>query len=225
MTGKGFPLSADRTFTLQLCGVDVQVLSVANTQITFIAPPCAVGPSTVNLTFNGQSDSTTFTYNAIDASVPTIMDISPKTFSPVLKGFMTITGSGFGSNKNDLTVWLNNGSNVYQMNVIEANDTTLKVRIPGGLPGDFDVLVQKAGLGYAQVNPVGANAFTYGIFVDSISPSTGSINGGTILTITGSNFSPVLLENQAYIGDAINWNCIVLTATTTTITCRTPPIN
>lgn len=28
-----------------------------------------------------------------------------------------------------------------------------------------------------------------------------------------------------YIGDALNWNCAVLTATTTQITCRTPPIN
>ena len=138
---------------------------------------------------------------------------------------MTITGSGFGNDKNAITVWLNNGSNVYQMNVIEANDTSLKVRIPGGLPGHFNVLVKLAGLGYAQVNPLDANAFTYGIFVDSIFPVTGSINGGTVLTITGSNFSPVLLENQVYVGDAENWNCRILTATTTTITCVTPPIN
>lgn len=138
---------------------------------------------------------------------------------------MNISGSGFGSDKSKLTAWLNNGTNVYQLNVIEASDTLLKVRIPGGLPGNFNVVVQKEGSGYADVNPVGANAFTYGIWIDSISPATGSMNGGTIITISGKNFSPVLAENQVYVGNAINWNCIMLTATTDTITCRTPPMN
>ena len=33
------------------------------------------------------------------------------------------------------------------------------------------------------------------------------------------------MNNQAYIGDAINWSCNILTASTTQITCITPPRN
>lgn len=98
---------------------------------------------------------------------------------------MTINGSNFGNDKSQLNVWLNNGTNIYKLNVIEASDITLKVRIPGGVSGNFNVLVQKMGVGYAQPNPINANAFSYGIFIDSITPLSGSINGGTILTING----------------------------------------
>jgi hypothetical protein len=35
-----------------------------------------------------------------------------------------------------------------------------------------------------------ANAFSYVFSVSSISPNTGSYNGGTLITITGVNFSP-----------------------------------
>lgn len=83
---------------------------------------------------------------------------------------MNITGTGFGDDASLLTVWLNNGSNVYQLNVIEVSDTNLYVRIPGGLPGVFNVLVSKDSYGYAIVEPENANVFTYGIFIDSISP-------------------------------------------------------
>jgi hypothetical protein len=61
--------------------------------------------------------------------------------------------------------------------------------------------------------------------VTSVSPTIGSSNGGTVLTITGRNFCPLVEDNQAYIGNAINWNCDILTANATTITCITPPQN
>lgn len=109
---------------------------------------------------------------------------------------MTIEGTGFGTNANDLSVWLHNetAGYVYQLNVIEVADTELKVRIPGGEShGTYRVLVTREGLGDAIPNPVDANVFSYRISINSISPTTGSINGGTILTITGENFSPILL--------------------------------
>ena len=61
--------------------------------------------------------------------------------------------------------------------------------------------------------------------IESITPQTGSKNGGTILTIAGRNFSSVKLENQVYVGNALNWNCDVISVTTTEIKCRTPPNN
>ena len=55
----------------------------------------------------------------------------------------------------------------------------------------------------------------------SISPTSGSNAGGTIITITGENFTPG--SNQVYIGSAVNWICNIISETATQITCITPP--
>jgi len=90
-----------------------------------------------------------FTYLAVDNSVQ-ILSISPNSWSPVLKGVMNITGVGFGTDATQLTVYLTNSSgNVYQMKVLSATDTLIKAGIPGGLPGNFNVTVIKAGFGKA----------------------------------------------------------------------------
>lgn len=145
----------------------------------------------------------------------------------MVRGSITVTGTGFGTDKTKLNAWLTkNGVNVYQMDVLEATSiTSLKLKIPSGQSGEFRVKVLQTDLGFAVVTPVDANKFTYGIFVDSVSPATGSKFGGTIITIAGSNFSPVLSDNQVYIGDAANWRCDVLTATVAQITCRTPMLH
>jgi hypothetical protein len=45
------------------------------------------------------------------------------------------------------------------------------------------------GVGGASVAATaGADSFSYAFTVTSVSPSTGSYNGGTLLTITGTNF-------------------------------------
>ena len=68
----------------------------------------------------------------------------------------------------------------------------------------------------------GSNLFTYELSISSISPTTGSIGGGSLITVTGVNFSPDPLDNLVFIGDQLNQLCIIETVTTTQITCRTP---
>jgi hypothetical protein len=54
----------------------------------------------------------------IDTSVR-ITGISPSSASPVMKAVMNISGSGFGSDPSQLTVYLTNTSgNIYQMKVL-----------------------------------------------------------------------------------------------------------
>lgn len=71
----------------------------------------------------------------------------------------------------------------------------------------------------------GADTFTYMVTITSITPNTGSYNGGTLVTITGMNFNPAAQETLVYLGEALDWFCAIETITTTTITCRTPKIN
>ena len=70
----------------------------------------------------------------------TLISISPSSASPVLKQFMNITGTGFGTDKDVISVHLANGTGkVYQLRVLKVTDTLIACGIPGGLPGDYDV--------------------------------------------------------------------------------------
>jgi hypothetical protein len=59
--------------------------------------------------------------------------------------------------------------------------------------------------------------------VTSYTPNTGSIYGGTLLTITGQNFGTVKTDNPVKIspgGGLHTTHCFVLTTSATEITCR-----
>lgn len=90
MTGTGFPFDSSSTFELKMCSKDVVPISVSNTEIKFYSAVCAVGASTVVLTFNGQTESTAYTYTA--APLIKIASITPDSHSPVLKGSIVVAG-------------------------------------------------------------------------------------------------------------------------------------
>jgi hypothetical protein len=125
-----------------------------------------------------------------------------------------------------VTVRLANSSGkIYNMRILSLNDTYIKTGIPGGLPGVFKVYVNVQGLGDAIPEPTSANIFTYELVITSVSPSNGSYNGGTLLSIKGINISPDILENLMFIGDEINVMCKIESVNQTNIACRTPPIH
>lgn len=64
--------------------------------------------------------------------------------------------------------------------------------------------------------------FTYELVVNSISPTSGSYYGGTLIHLKGINFSPALDETLISVGDEINTLCSVESVNTTDILCRTP---
>lgn len=228
ISGSGFPFDATGV-TVNICGTTAFVNSVTNSQVGIMVPPCpAASASTgISVTYNGITSNTlAFTYDPTIVT-PSISGVSPTSASPVLKNTMTVTGSGFGTDTTQLTAYLVNGTGfrTYQLNVLTATDTQVTVRLSGGLSGTFTVVINKRGFGDSVEATVGAAQFKYEIVVTGVSPSVGSIAGGTVITITGRNFSPVKSSNQVAIGDALNWWCTILTATATQITCTTPPIS
>lgn len=67
--------------------------------------------------------------------------------------------------------------------------------------------------------------FDYELKVTGVTPNTGSIQGGTELTITGVNFSTDKLENNVFLGSISGFDnkpCHVTSATPTEIKCLTP---
>lgn len=170
--------------------------------------------------------SQSFTYNDGSLSAPTITSISPNSRNPALKGVLQIVGTGFGTVKSAVHVFLSNSSGkVYELSVLSVNETNVAAGLSGGLAGTFTVQVSLPSANGDNIAASGVDQFQYLCSITSVSPSTGSYNGGTLLTITGTNFSPAYSDTLVYIGDRLNWFCNIETITTTQITCRTPQIS
>lgn len=86
------------------------------------------------------------------------------------------------------------------MNVNEIKPDKLVATLGGGHVGDYHLRVIKVGKGFSE----GSMPFSYIIRIDGISPNAGSIYGGTVLTITGDNFSEHNYDNTVYLTPNIN---------------------
>jgi hypothetical protein len=122
--------------------------------------------------------------------------------SPVLKTPIEIqidTNFPYTLNKEDFSVnasSISNSSYIRYMNVIGVNDTTKTITFMfGGAEsqyGPFKVWIRHAVTGLIESTGLILDVNTY---VDSYSPTTGSIYGGTLLTIQGRNFGTTITDN------------------------------
>ena len=181
---------------------------VSSTQITCTTPAGNEGSARVFVRNpNGLTASSSFTY--IGPPPPIVTSISPATGPTAGGTSVTIIGNRF---ENGTTATIG-GNACLLVNVINAS--TITCTTPAGSVGNAPVVV---------VNPDGQSAVLSSNFVyippptiASISPDTGTISGGTIVTITGTNF---ITGMTATVGGA---NCSSLTvASATQITCTTP---
>ena len=107
------------------------------------------------------------------------------------------------------------------MNVIGANDTakTLTFMYGGAWSGIYNLSLRHNQ--YGLINTKGLQV-TVGSNITLISPNVGSIYGGTLLTITGTNYGNVKTDNPvqiSYNGGVGSTNCYVQSTNSTTITC------
>lgn len=208
ISGAGFSSDISLT-TITLCNTSTQPISLTPTSTTIIAPPCSPGPQTLTYSYNNITKSLPFNYN--NPSLTARLDsISPASASPVRKAVMTIRGIGFGNDSGVVTVFLANATaRVYEMRVMSVNDTTILCGIPGGLPGSYRVQVTINGSGTVPLLSNTSNLFNYELVITGISPFTGPYYGGTLITITGTNFSPDLAETIVSVGNELNTLCTI----------------
>jgi hypothetical protein len=120
----------------------------------------------------------------------------------------------------------NSTGKVYPLNIMSLTNNTIKVGLSGGLAGTFTVQVNMpTTTGDSLPYSANSNVFDYKFDISSVSPSTGSINGGTLLTITGNSFALSTQDTHVYIGTTLNWFCTIESITATQVKCRTPPIS
>jgi len=126
------------------------------------------------------------------AAVKQTLSLSPNSVSPVLKSTLIITlGSDYTIPllKEDFTATLLSNTNetfAKDLYIMSVDDTakTLTIKFGGAVSGLYTVQLQSKQ--YGRLTPL---ALTVGTKITNISPTIGSMYGGTLVTITGENFS------------------------------------
>ncbi|KAJ0054901.1 hypothetical protein NL108_007111 [Boleophthalmus pectinirostris] len=143
---------------------------------------------------------------------PVLTAVTPSEESEDLQTVVTISGTGFPQNEN-ATVMIGN----VKCDVTAVTEN-LQTCSPGpSVAGTFPVTVTFPSLGNAQYADNNVLYFTYKLIVSSFSPMSGSLAGGTLLTITGSGFD---VNATVTVGGS---SCVVEDATETELKCKTPP--
>jgi len=154
--------------------------------------------------------------------------LTPASANPTLKTKLNITLASsfpYTLSKSDFSVNATNITNpsyFRQMNVIAADDATktLTVMFGGAWSGLYQINIRHNVYGLLNTTD---HVLTVGSNVTSIVPSTGSIHGGTEVTITGTNFGTVFTDNPVQIsvnGGVGSINCYLSSINSTQIKCR-----
>jgi hypothetical protein len=209
ITGTGFQTTG--TTTVSFGGTAAtSVVVVSATSITATTPAHAAGAVSVVVTNpDGQVNAanTAFTY----IPPPTVTAVAPAS-GPLAGGTaVTITGTGFQTTG---TTTVSFGGTA-ATSVVVVSATSITATTPVHAAGAVSVVVTNPD---GQVNPANT-AYTYLAppTVTSVTPNTGSLAGGTPVTIAGTNFaSPATVT----IGGVAATSVVVVSATS--ITAATP---
>ncbi|XP_078071648.1 PKHD1 like 1, tandem duplicate 1 [Mustelus asterias] len=145
---------------------------------------------------------------------PVISGIHPTTGSRAGGTVLTITGSGFANSSRTDTTWVSIGGSNCPITGLTESEIMCTIETASNTSSPLTVYI--AGCGFAKHSSNQTLLFTFQPEVTSISPSRGSVEGGTILTISGYGFTPsftVLIGGR---------NCPILTESPVEKKCSTP---
>jgi len=190
----------------------------------------------------GQSVTMTVVINdltvANDLSVSMMGDVksgislTPASASPVLKTKIAIglqSDFPYTLAKEDFTVNATSSTNstyIKYMNVVEVDDATktITTMFGGAHSGAYYISIRHREFGLVGTNPGGSRlTLDVSASVTSVTPKTASIYGGTLLTITGTNFGKEITDNPvqiSYLGAVGSLDCFLLSTSATEIKCR-----
>ena len=111
---------------------------------------------------------------------------------------------------------------VKRLNVLGVDEAseTIDVMFGGAPSGLYVVSIRHGRYGLIKTSNL---SLTVGSTVTAISPNVGSIYGGTLITIAGTNFGTKKTDNPVQLslhGGVGSMNCYVITTTPTQIKCR-----
>ncbi|XP_048215228.1 fibrocystin-L isoform X1 [Perognathus longimembris pacificus] len=202
-------------FTVSSAGVEVfmghlscKVLTVTYTAIECETPPAPEQHVHVDLLIHGVPARCqgTCSFSYLESLTPYITRIFPDSIEGSAK--VLVEGKGLGTVLEDISVFIGN-QQFRAVDVTEKNLTVLLTALPAGLHS-LRVVVRSKGLALG-------NGTISSPAVASVSPSSGSIGGGTALLITGNGFYPG--NTTVTIGED---PCQILFINSSEIYCSTP---
>lgn len=155
-----------------------------------------------------------------------VVSVTPNSVSPVLKTIITLKVSAYSGTlqRDDIVltaVSQKDKSIIRYINVVEVgfdgSDQYIKGKFGGSESGIYDIFVNLRS--YGQLNTEGITLTLIGKVTD-FNPKSGSVHGGTLITIDGINFSTDYQDNPVRIGFT---DCLVEYSSPTQIKCRTEP--
>ncbi|CAD7693852.1 unnamed protein product [Nyctereutes procyonoides] len=146
-----------------------------------------------------------------DMATPLVRAISPSQGSYEETTILTILGSGFSPNS---AVSVSVGP--MGCSLLSVDESEIKCQILNGSAGRFPVAVSVADVGLARNVEGEVFYFIYQNRISHIWPASGSLAGGTLLTLSGFGFNE---NSKALVG---NETCNVIERDLSKITCRTP---
>lgn len=230
INGKNLPSVMDGEVTIAFDdGTVCDIETVSPQKVTCVTEEFTAGLKSAALiiTVNGKVDSThTVTISDGPALVTSMV---PSSVSPVLKTIIKFTVAGFVDtiDPDDLLVSFVSTTNAMPIRIakvmesgfddVEKNIQYLKVKFAGSESGTYQVKIRSKTYGRFDTTRI---ILTTSGRVTDFNPKKGSVNGGTLITIYGINFSYDPLDNPVRIGYT---DCMVETSSPTQITCRTMP--
>ena len=227
LEGNGNIMSTLADLTTQLNAISVDVTTVGNDVQTLLAKLAAIPPAGLTAAQQAALDAAVATATNIAASLraidvtthpvapgamPVLTSISPNTGPATGNTSVTLTGTGF-TGATGVSI-----DNVLTTNMTVVSDTSITATTPAGPAGAQSVIVS---------TPNGSNVantlFTYTMsnpVLSSISPTSGVVTGGTVVTLTGSGFTGatgVTIGGVTTAFTVVNDTTITLTTLTGTI--------
>ena len=157
----------------------------SDSQITFVTPPYVAGVWDLSVTSaagtSALSSSTQFTYTL--ASAPSVTGLSVSGGSSAGGDTIQLSGSGFAATT---AVLFGGVAASFTVN----SDTSITAIAPPQIAGTVDVKVQTtAGISASSSSDQYTYSASSAPSVSSLSTAAGSSSGGTLVTISGSNFT------------------------------------
>ena len=178
LAGSNFGTGASDTYSLTVAGQVVPTTSYTPTQLSFVMPAGVGTHIAIVLTVAGQASNTLY----VSYTAPTETQISPSTGPTAGGTTLAVTGDGFGSSSGQVTVTIGGVS----CPVTAVSQTSIQCTLPAGVGASLAVSVTVAGQTSSSVSGV---VFSYQPpTISTVAPSLAAADGGTAVTLTGSNF-------------------------------------
>ncbi|XP_053190049.1 fibrocystin-L-like [Scomber japonicus] len=209
LTVTGFGFSKNTTVTIG--SEECKVIRASDSELKCRTPAATAGSQTVTVMVGNMTETADSSFTYDNDLTPQISGLSPQTTTVIGHQVLTILGSNLGAQDNDSSVLVGWKECV----IVQWTATNITCLLPVLPPGLYKVDVQVGNNGYPQTSGVNAS-IEYILEIHSISPTFGSLLGGTRLTVSGSGFSFNTSHNKVSVGGA---ECEVKSASDSELQC------